>query len=276
MNDKQTLKAALDTVHAPQDWKEGVFARMERETTKKLKHPRRHGAVTAVIACLICLVFGGCAYFCMPVSYLSIDINPSLQLGINRLDRVVTVTGYNPEGKELASSLHLFFLPYADALEEIMNAKDTLQYLKKDLPITIAVEGNSKEKGAQMLETVSHYADSHHGNVSCHHAESGLAQEARELGISLGKYQVYLELKALDPAITPQEAQALTMRELWERIAALSPNENSASGSASPTEESTPASSSSVASEPYANETHDEHETDGGQQNHGQGHHGKS
>lgn len=269
MNDRQTFKDALDTVHAPREWNKGVFFRIEQESAKKRKNSRQHWTVTAVIACLICLILGGCAYFAMPVSYLSIDINPSLQLGINRLDRVVTVTGYNPEGKELASSLHLFFLPYADALEEIMSAEDTLQYLQNNLPVTIAVEGSSEEKGAQMLETVSHYADSHHGNVSCHHAESGLAQEAKEFGFSLGKYQVYLELKELDPSVTPQEAQALTIRELWERIAALSPNANSPSESTAP--------SSSTASTPHEDEPHGDHETDGGQQDsHGQGHHGKS
>lgn len=222
MNDKQTLKAAFDAVHAPQEWKEGVFSRMEREAARTKRAPRRRWAVAAALACFVCLVLGGCTYFAVPVSYLSIDINPSLQLGINRLDRVVTITGYNPEGKDLASSLHLLFLPYGDALEEIMNAQDTRKYLNKDLPMTIAVEGDSEEKSEEMLETASRCANAHHGNVSCCHADSGLAQEARELGISLGKYQVYLELKELDPSITPQEAQSLTMRELRNRIAALS------------------------------------------------------
>lgn len=257
MNDKQTFKAAFDAVRAPQDWKEGVFARMEREAARTKRPSRRRWAVAAAVACFVCLIFGGCTYFAMPVSYLSIDINPSLQLGINRLDRVVTVTGYNREGEQLASSLHLLFRPYADALEEIMSAQDTRKYLKKDLPVTIAVESDNEEKGEEMLETVSHCANAHHhGNVSCSHADPGLAQEARSLGISLGKYQVYLELQALDPSITPQEAQSLTMRELRERIAALSPNGTLSSEPAAPAEETSPTPSPSpTASMPCENET---------------------
>lgn len=293
MNDKQTFKAAFDAVHAPQDWKEGVFARMEREAARTRKPFQRRLAVTAALASFVFLIFGGWTCFAMPVSYLNIDINPSLQLGINRLDRVVTVTGYNPEGQQLASSLHLLFLPYADALEEIMNAQDIQQYLEKDLPVSIVVESDDDEKGEELLETVSRCAnDHHHGNVSCSHADSGLAQEARELGVPLGKYQVYLELKALDPSITLEEAQSLTMRELRERIAALSPE----SAQTSPAEGTPPVSSSAAASSmPCENGTNHENETDncmgngngngngnglhngqGKGQGHGQGHHAEN
>lgn len=220
MNEK--IKAAFDSVHAPREWKDGVLAQMEREAARKRPLPRRRWALAAALAFAFCLLLGGCAYLAMPVSYLSIDINPSLQLGINRLDRVVTITGYNPEGRQLASSLNLFFLPYGDAVEAILSAEDAQPYLEENLPVTIAVEGENEEKEQEILDTASNCANAHHGNVSCHHADSGLAQEARELGISLGKYQVYLELKALDPTLTPEEAQGLTMRELRERLAALS------------------------------------------------------
>lgn len=37
-----------------------------------------------------------------------------------------------------------------------------------------------------------------------------------------GKYRAYLELHALDPSVTPADIQGMTMREIRDRIAALS------------------------------------------------------
>ena len=48
------------------------------------------------------------------------------------------------------------------------------------------------------------------------------AREAHALGLSCGRYMAYLEWKALDPDVTPEEFNGMTMREIRDRIAALS------------------------------------------------------
>ena len=47
-------------------------------------------------------------------------------------------------------------------------------------------------------------------------------ENAHEAGLSLGKYRVFLEVQALDPDITPEEVQGMTMREIRELIRELS------------------------------------------------------
>ena len=46
-------------------------------------------------------------------------------------------------------------------------------------------------------------------------------EAAHEAGLSYGKYQAFLALQALDPSVTAEEVQGMTMRELRDRIAAL-------------------------------------------------------
>ena len=42
-----------------------------------------------------------------PVSYVSIDVNPSIELALNRFDRVVYAAAYNLEGEEILNGLSL-------------------------------------------------------------------------------------------------------------------------------------------------------------------------
>ena len=44
--------------------------------------------------------------------------------------------------------------------------------------------------------------------------------------LSLGKYRAYLELKALDPAVTPDDIRDLSMREIRDLIDAYKTQDN--------------------------------------------------
>lgn len=47
------------------------------------------------------------------------------------------------------------------------------------------------------------------------------ALAAHEAGLSCGKYRAFLELQLLDPDITPEAVQGMTMREIRELIESL-------------------------------------------------------
>mgnify|MGYP006964182038 CR=1 FL=1 len=55
--------------------------------------------VLSVAACLLLLFLGGRQFYFIPTVKISIDINPSMELGVNRFDRIVSVEGYNDDGK---------------------------------------------------------------------------------------------------------------------------------------------------------------------------------
>lgn len=55
-------------------------------------------------------------------------------------------------------------------------------------------------------------------NAYCYYARSDEVREAHELGLSYGKYRAYCEYRALDPSITVEEVQRMTMRELRDAI----------------------------------------------------------
>ena len=60
-----------------------------------------------------------------------------------------------------------------------------------------------------------------HQNAHCYAMTPNEAEAAHECGLSYGKYRAFLELQALDPTVTAEDVQGLTMREIREWIMAL-------------------------------------------------------
>lgn len=59
-------------------------------------------------ACFVlCVALGGYHLYFTPTSIISMDINPSIELEINRFDKVIGVDGYNEDGENLVESLHM-------------------------------------------------------------------------------------------------------------------------------------------------------------------------
>lgn len=231
MND--LLKQALDQVQAEQALK---------EKTRTFLYEKTNGYSTArtvpyrpllsAAACLLLLLCLGMwkAYF-TPVSVISIDINPSLELELNRFDRVLSVQGYNEDGQALAQTLDVRFLNYQDAMEQILSSQMVTDCLERNELLSIAVVDDDAQRQQTLLAGVQSCAAGH-GQAHCYAADGQQLEDARHAGLSYGKYQAYLELLALDPDITLQQVQGMTMREIRERIAALSFPSGALEGSA--------------------------------------------
>ena len=219
MKEKEKLKAAFDQVRAEEKLKERtkeylsekVYARKKKRTS-----PLRNFAAAAACALLVFLAGGSYLYF-TPTAYISVDVNPSLELGINRFDRIISVTGYNEDGKALADSLDLKYMDYSDALEALLADQEMEVYLSDNADVVLTVAGNSDSQSSQILETVESCASGHE-NIHCHSGDTEEIHHAHDAGLSFGKYQAYLTLKELNPSVTLEEVQDMTMSQIRELI----------------------------------------------------------
>lgn len=217
------IKAAFDAVHAGEELKSNTKTFIAKKThgyavRKALNFRRIIPAAAAV--CLLLVLFVGAGLYFTPTTRINIDINPSLELGINRFDRVISVSALNNDGKRLAESLDIKFTGYDEALRRILDNKSVEAMLYENDVMTITVvETNSAQSARILSEARACVRD--YDNVYCHSASSEEVSEAHELGLSCGKYRAFLELRALNPDITLNEVQGMTMREIRELIAAL-------------------------------------------------------
>lgn len=229
MDDK--IKAAFGAVRADEKLKSETQAfialKSHDYTVRRALNYRRILPVGAV-CCLALILFAGIGLYFTPTARINIDINPSIELGINRFDKVVSVNPLNDDGKKLAESLDIKFAGYDEALRKILDNKSVEALLSDNEVMTVTVIETNNAKSAEILSE-TRVCVSGYGNVFCHSASSEEADAARELGLPCGKYRAFLELRKLDPDITPEEVSNMTMRQIRELIAALSGNDNNES-----------------------------------------------
>lgn len=173
--------------------------------------------VAAVCAMVLILIgIGGYSWLLTPVSYVSIDINPSMELALNRLDRVVSVTSYNPQGDELIKNLHLKGKKYIQAIYMITENDRLKQYLQleEELVITVAADSSKTALKAGVEQCCSHIG---HGTRSVS-VDVEVAQKAHDNGLSVGKYSAYLQLSQYDDSVTIDQCKKMSMAQIHSQI----------------------------------------------------------
>lgn len=222
-NWNEKLKESFDQIHAEPELKQHTMDYLNQKVYQRHRQVspafRRFAAAAACFVCLF--LAGGSWMFFTPSAYISIDVNPSLELGINRFDRIISAKAYNDDGQDLLSTLDVKYENYKDALDEIMADQDIVSYMENDGLLTLTVACDDEEKNTEIMDTVKE-CTSGHSNVHCHSGDTEEIHEAHEEGLSFGKYQAYLRLHELNPSITIDDIRDLPMREIWDMISSYS------------------------------------------------------
>ena len=133
------------------------------------------------------------------VAYVNIDINPSIELGLNKQGKVVQAIGLNQDGELLLQKLELKNLTANKAVEIITNAAVEGNYLHADKEnnvfITVSDSQKVPDRVINLEQKVSAQltANKLSGNTQVIEVSGDLHDKAKELGVSPGKYVVLLE-----------------------------------------------------------------------------------
>jgi hypothetical protein len=178
---------------------------------KKGKSTRNRflAAVSAVAACLI-LALGGNAYYHTPIHYLCLDINPSVELGINAFDRVVSAQAYNEDGRELLGDHPYSNLSVETAVSSLVLDAVQQGFVAGDGSTVIAVtaESNKSQAAVKLQNSGESGAESalNAGGISAivysDSTDLQLRKQAQDLGISPGKLRLISILQTLDPSVS--------------------------------------------------------------------------
>lgn len=198
-----------------------VFLEQKTQGYTGVKAEKRYPLYAAVCACLLFVLFGGYWLYFTPTAKISIDINPSIELSVNRFDQVISVNDFNEDGQEFSSALNVKYRTYTDAIEQILKNDIIVELLSHDEVMTITVAGPDGLQSEKILSGIK-ACTAEQNNTYCYSASSEEFAAAHEMGLSCGKYRAFLELQALDPNITPQTVQGMTMREIRDLVDSLS------------------------------------------------------
>lgn len=237
---KTLIKSALGQVHAEETLKAETAAFIQAQGTPRgnavvftPKKGRSMHKKLLAIACallLVCgLAAGGALYYQHPVAYLSLDINPSIELGINAFDKVVAVTSYNSDGDAVLADLQLYRQSTADAVATLVQAAAQKGYVYSDgsTVISLTTETDQPALADTLQQSAAQAAQQSllaSGNTAVVYTAGvglNLREEARTLGISPGKLNLIQKLQQLDPSIATESYQNARVTEIMKQIITL-------------------------------------------------------
>lgn len=230
MEDK--IKSAFDKIHAEDSLKDKtkdfISAKLYEEEKKSVKKFRQ---LPLALACSFVLLLGIGGYFsyATPVTAISLDINPSIELEVNIYDRIISAKGYNEDGIELSQSIDVENMKYQNGIDKIIESDYITDCLNEGNTLEVTVASNSEKRYKNVKECLTNK-----NNISsdyiyeCSNNED--VETAHELGLSFGKYRAFLELQEVNPDITVDDVENLTMKEIRDMI---NGNSDSSSNSSS-------------------------------------------
>lgn len=234
------FKAVLDRVKAEDE----LIEKTERYLRAKLKNPasvenlyfiRRERRMKKILAACIAAVLvigvlaGGYTYLKTPVAYISLDINPSIELGINALNRVVSAEGANRDGRALLEGQKIISASLTDALDSLIGIAAQKNYISDDgtTVVSITAESNNRKR-AQNLTNIGEQAVNKSivrykvkAVIYKDSADLSLRLEARKKGVSSGKLKLIKSLQALEPSITVEQYKNSKVSDLLAKAKEL-------------------------------------------------------
>lgn len=249
---ERRLRTALD--HAAPNDLEGVLSRCETgngtvidmtnavETKKK----KNRWAPLAAAACLaLVLVGGGGGYYYYSAnnavaSLVSLDVNPSIQLEVNKNEKVLSATPMNDDGAEILDGMDLKGTQADVAMYAIIGSLLQHGYVDELAnSILITVEDNDQARGEKLQQELTAQADAALANAQVNGAvlaqtlqnSEELSQKAQEYGISTGKAALIQAIVAgSNNTKTFEDLVGLSINELNLLYTAQAPLEGQTSG----------------------------------------------
>lgn len=258
------FKSALNRITASDDLKETTRAYVSgtlasniapvRKSQKSLFARRAVAAACALL--LVSSISGGAyAYYKTPVSYLSLDINPSVELGVNGFGNVVSATAYNNDGRAILAGQDVKGSSVKEAVSKLVQSAAQKGFVADDGSTVIAVtsETDNGSTAAHLEDAAAQGADDAvkaEGDTASVQKENVALErrdEARKLGITPGKLNLIEKLQALDPTITVDQYKDAKVTDIMKKFVTLKKqtlpqNNSSSSASSADSDASAPAS----------------------------------
>ena len=233
MKEKEILKSLKDSIDkAPIDLLDDI---KKAPRTKMLKHdqitrqetksnPFKKFMPYASIAAAFLLVFFGWNYQTrMPDSHIFIDVNPSIEITTNRINKVIDIGASNKDGKSIIKDFNYKGMTVDQVTEEILDRMYDEGYFNKDHKfLLLSIYNKNGEKSEIQKLKMDKKIHEHMKKKSFEpivlsqklEKTSSIESFSREYGISISKMTFIRNLLILNPELETKELVSLTIEEL--------------------------------------------------------------
>ncbi len=215
------IRNAFDTIQTPERLKRTTKAALRKKTfnygRNVLQRRQYFRRLVSMAACLVLLLSGAGLWF-LPAASIAVDINPSMELRVNALDRVIALEGKNSDGVAVVAGMaDVTGMPYEIAISRLLMSQELQPYLEQDMPITITVAGGGTSAHAEkMLSNVlcRTYAIAEKDNVLYCQVGWETVRAAQAVNLCIPRYLAWQHLKESDPTITTEDVREIPRKEI--------------------------------------------------------------
>lgn len=218
------FRKTLDKIKANDNLINKTYSRIENEKRRKNRESKLYYAM-AFCACFLMIVMIVPKNFAVKAeTYISLDINPSIQLTVSEDGYVTDVNAYNDEGIKISEDIEYKGHNYIDVCKEIISVKFD-EYTKSDSFLLISISNQSDDTDIYIKELQA-IIDEYYIKGKVQRCDSHLIEEANNADMSIGKYSQYLVLKEYDKTTTVDSCKEMSMSEIHNKIESHHSQEN--------------------------------------------------
>ena len=214
------IRETFDAIHASERLKRSTRAHIRQKTFdygRNRPQMNTHRRRWAAAMLMLVLTLSGAGIWFTPSASIAVDINPSVELTVNALDRVISLEGKNADGIQLVQELNVTGMPYDDAMQRILLSNGLKPYLDDHSTIAITVTGGSNEAHTeQMLSRVlcRAYNIAEEKDVLYCQVDWETRRAAQAVKLCIPRYLAWQHLLETDPTITPEDVRQIPKEDI--------------------------------------------------------------
>lgn len=222
MNER--LKSTFDKIHAEDALLDKTAGFLQSEISKRssvYRSPRVK--LAAVCAAFVLLLVGG--FFSHNLyyeasAYVDLDVNPSIEITVNRFGRVLETLPHNSDGEKILQELDVRHRTYEQAVRALLDEMFLQGYLAEDGLVSVTVQTGRSGAEEKMLEeikaAISALLSTRSFSVSSDvfAVSQEVRDRAHEYDISPAKYLAITQLQEVDPTATFENCAGHSISEI--------------------------------------------------------------
>ena len=213
--------------------------------------------VSSVAAAVVLCAVSAWSYW-SPYTYVSLDVNPSIEYSVNRFDRVIEAHAVNGDGEEIIKNINVTNARVDQAVKTTIGRMAEDGYLDEDFcGIVISTSCKNEQKAGQLAEQLQKSAEEEAQTksssviVEAVSVDQQKMQEAKDMGVTPGKLNLVEKLKdSTDEEVAVEEWLSKPVKEIMEATQKNNEGKEQSSNSSDDTSEPTSEPTTEATTEP--------------------------
>jgi hypothetical protein len=209
-----------------------VRREIESFIVTQAKHsPKFIWRLSVALMSITLFVFGAWFMLLRVDSIIGLDVNPSIEIQVNRLERVISLQPLNSDAIPIVSGIGYRNLPLDQVVNAVISSMYYHGYLESpESAILITVDNKDSQRASALelsltieINKLTSLGDERILSQTVH-TDTALAQRANRLGVSRGVMQLILEAQIHHPQISTQTLSQLPVGELFRLAQGIPPS----------------------------------------------------